>query len=339
MPTTSPRERHQSREAAQAGGAAVKGALFCLVAGVAWGAQFPIAGSVLKLIDPFYFTLLRYLTVSLILVALLIIAEGTKALSFEGKAKWVWLFGSMAFTVYNFLVFLGQKAAGPSGAVLASIMMALMPITSVLVMWVYKKTTPSKFTMGCILVAFLGVSLVITRGDINVLSSTSGNLIPALLILTGVFGWVIYTVGGSHFNWSPLRYTTLSCILGTASALVIVVLVTIDGYLKVPDVDTVAAIRWEMGYMIVISGVLAIFSWNAGNRALTPINGILFINLVPVTTFAISILSGYNMSKLEVTGAIITIAALVSNNLYQRKLIRTKSATPAGVLAAAGATK
>ena len=52
----------------------------------------------MKLIDPFYFTLL-------------IIAEGAKALSFEGNAKWVWLFGSMAFTVYNFLVFLGQKIA------------------------------------------------------------------------------------------------------------------------------------------------------------------------------------------------------------------------------------
>jgi len=100
----------------------IMGTLYCLVAGVPWGAQFPIAGSALKLIDPFSFTLLRYLAVSLILVALLIIAEGTKALSFEGKAKWVWFFGTMAFTVYNFLVFLGQKTAGPSGAVLASIM-------------------------------------------------------------------------------------------------------------------------------------------------------------------------------------------------------------------------
>ena len=193
--------------------------------------------------------------------------------------------------------------------------------------------------MGCILVAFVGVSLVITKGDMSGLSSTSGNLIPALLILTGVFGWVIYTVGGSNFSWSPLRYTTLSCILGTASALVIVVLATIAGYLKVPDVGTVATIRWGMGYMIVISGVLAIFSWNAGNHALTPINGILFINLVPVTTFVISILSGYNMSKPEVTGAIITVAALVSNNLYQGKLIRAKSAIPAGVPAAGGAAK
>lgn len=169
----------------------IVGALFCLIAGVTWGAQFPIAGSALKLIDPFYFTLLRYIAVSLILVLLLIVSEGTKALSFEGRAKWVWFYGTMAFTVYNFLVFLGQKTAGPSGAVLASIMMALMPITSVLVMWVYKKTTPSKFTLGCIVVAFLGVSLVITKGDISVLSSTSGNLIPALLILTGVFAWVI----------------------------------------------------------------------------------------------------------------------------------------------------
>ena len=38
------------------------GALACLTAGVSWGAQFPIAGSASKLIDPFYFTLLRYLT-------------------------------------------------------------------------------------------------------------------------------------------------------------------------------------------------------------------------------------------------------------------------------------
>jgi drug/metabolite transporter (DMT)-like permease len=317
----------------------IVGALFCLIAGVTWGAQFPIAGSALKLIDPFYFTLLRYMAVSLILMLLLIVSEGTKAFSFESRAAWVWFYGTMAFTVYNFLVFLGQKTAGPSGAVLASIMMALMPITSVLVMWVYKKTTPSTFALGCIVVAFLGVSLVITKGDISVLSSTSGNLSPALLILTGVFAWVIYTIGGSNFTWSPLRYTTLSCILGTASTLVIVVLATIAGYLKVPAVDTLSTIRWEMGYLIVISGVLAVFSWNAGNRALTPINGILFINLVPVTTFVISILSGYNMSTLEVVGAVVTIAALVSNNLYQRKLLRSKSAVPAAVPAVGGVAK
>ncbi|MGH7253472.1 MAG: hypothetical protein ACREIE_06690, partial [Nitrospiraceae bacterium] len=82
-------------------------------------------------------------------------------------------------------------------------------------------------------------------------------------------------------------------------------------------------------YMIAISGVLALFTWNAGNRALTPINGILFINLVPVTTFVISVLPGYSLNRLEVVGTMVTIAALVSNNLYQRRLLRGKSGVPA----------
>ena len=309
------------------------GTLFCLLAGATWGAQFPIAGRALKLIDPFYFTLLRYLAVSLILGLLLILSEGIAALRFEGQTAWLWFYGTMAFTVYNFLVFLGQKAAGASGAILASLMMALMPMASVLVIWVYEKTRPSTATLACIVAAFVGVLLVITKGDLSVLSSTSGNLIPTVLMLAGVFAWVIYTIGGSQFTWSPLRYTTLSCILGTVSALGMIVLATIGGYLKPPAAVTLWAIRWEMTYMIVVSGVLALFSWNAGNRALTPINGILFINLVPVTTFAISILAGYEMRKLEVVGATVTITSLVLNNLYQRTILRSNDRAPSGLSA------
>ena len=133
---------------------------------------------------------------------------------------------------------------------------------------------------------------------------------------------MIYTIGYSSFAWSPLRYTALSCILGTGSAVVIVALATLTGSLSGPPIDVLTALRWEMGYMIVISGVLAIFSWNAGNQALMPINGILFINLVPLTTFVIALASGYAMTKPELIGGAITTAALISNNLYQRTILR-----------------
>ena len=39
---------------------------------------------------------------------------------------------------------------------------------------------------------------------------------------------------------------------------------------------------------------------------------------MPVTTFVIAILSGYDMTALEAAGAVVTIAALVSNDRYQR---------------------
>jgi len=308
----------RARATADRPGSLLAGALFGLIAGVAWGAQFPVAGSALRLIDPFYFTVVRYVAVSLVLVALLVAAEGLRALRLEGRGRRVWLCGTLAFTVYNFLVFVGQKMAGPSGAVLASIMMALMPIVSVLVVWASARRAPGGVTLGCVAAAFVGVSLVVTRGDVGMLASAGGNLVPALLMLAGVVGWVVYTIGGSTLPWSPLRYTTLACSLGTATALAVVVPATLAGWLEVPAVGTLSAIRWEMGYMIVVSGVLAQFVWNAGNRALTPINGILFINLVPVTTFVIAALSGYAFSSVELAGAALTIAALVANNLHQR---------------------
>lgn len=302
------------------------GALLGLVAAVAWGAQFPIASRILTVIDPFYFTVIRYVLVSLILVILLAMYEGVEAIRLDGRGTSVWFYGTMAFTGYNFLVFLGQKMAGQAGAVLAAIMMALMPMVFVLVLWILRRTKPSAVTLGCIAAAFVGVSLVITRGDITALSSTTGNLVPSLMILAGVFAYVVYTIGASTLPWSPLRYTTLTCILGTVTGLAIVVAATLAGQLAVPTIATLSAIHWEMGYMIIISGVLAQFCWNASNTALTPINGVLFVNLVPVATFVIEILTGYRMGVLEVVGIVITISALVANNLTQRQLPQVQRA-------------
>jgi drug/metabolite transporter (DMT)-like permease len=292
------------------------------VAGVAWGGQFPVAGSALRLIDPFSFTVARYAAVSLLLVLLLLAAEGRRALALEGRGGRVWAYGTLAFTVYNFLVFLGQKTAGPSGAVLAAVMMALMPMISVLVVWARARTTPGAVTLGCVAAAFTGVALVVTRGDPGVLASAGGNLVPALLMLAGVVGWVVYTIGGGDFPWSPLRYTTLACCLGTATALGIVLAATLAGVLEAPGFTALSAIRWEMAYMIAVSGVVAQLAWNAGNRALAPINGILFINLVPVTTLGIALLAGHAVSLPEAAGAALTIAALVANNLHQRRRLR-----------------
>lgn len=297
----------------------LKGALFCSIAGIGWGAQFPIAGIVLQTLDPFYFTFIRYCTAAVVLLVILAMVEGRKSLKFEGKAKILWFFGTMAFCGYNFFVFLGQKLAGVEGAVLASIMMAMMPMVSVIVIWIYKKSKPNNMTIAFIIAAFIGVSMVITKGDVSVFLTAGGNLFSAFLILIGVFCWVIYTIGGTTMEgWSPLRYTALSCLLGNISSFVIIVIVTSLGYLSVPRFGEVVSLGLEMSYLILIAGVLAPFSWNAGNKALSPINGILFINLVPITTFVVTIIQGYRMTWIELLGAFITMGALMANNLYQR---------------------
>ena len=46
-------------------------------------------------------------------------------------------------------------------------------------------------------------------------------------------------MGGDKFrDWSVLRYSTLSCLLGTVSAMVIVLL-TLFGFIHVPTMETI----------------------------------------------------------------------------------------------------
>jgi drug/metabolite transporter (DMT)-like permease len=62
-----------------------------------------------------------------------------------------------------------------------------------------------------------------------------------------------------------------------------------------------------------------VLAWNDGVRRIGPANGALFLNLVPVISFAVAILvQGYEPNGFELLGAAITIAALVYANVASR---------------------
>lgn len=302
------------------------GATLCFIAAVSWGAMFPIAHAAFKHIDPFYFTIIRYGSVTIILVALLLWKEGWRAFRFEGKGLHLWFFGTMAFTVYNLFIFWGEDLLGAPGIMVASIMESLMPMISVVILWMMFKKRPHSFTLICVLVSFIGAVLVITKGDIKAFLGATDHLIPSMLILLAVIGWVIYTMGGSDFKgWSALRYSTLSCLLGTITAIVITVGTTMFGYTPVPSVDAVKAVSPHLLFMIIFPGVIALLGWNIGVNILSPLNGLLFINFVPVTTLLISILQGNHVTTYDLVGTIFIIVSLLSNNIFIRMSQKKKS--------------
>lgn len=297
------------------------GIIMCLIAVISWGGMFPIMGDALMIMDPFYFTLLRYGSAAIILMLLLIAIEGKGKLSTDGQTGKILFFGAMGFAGFSFFVFLGQKLAGPSGAIIAAVMMAIQPLLGVIVNWVTKKTAPKLGTILFIITGFIGVVMVISKGDLRIFVSEDGNMFANLLILIGALCWVIYTSGGSSFPaWSALRYSAITNLYGIFSVIIIVGAATLAGWLQIPTVSMIEDVSGALIYTALIAGVLALFTWNYGNKILTPLNGILFMNLLPVTTFAISVIQGYHLSAFELIGALITIASLIGNNLYIRKL-------------------
>ena len=70
--------------------------------------------------------------------------------------------------------------------------------------------------------------------------------------------------------------------------------------------------------MVLIAGVVAVLCWNLGNKIVTPGYGVLFLDLVPITAFAVEALGGKSTDSWQLVGILLSGSALVANNLYQR---------------------
>jgi len=299
----------------------LKGALFCLIATISWGTMFPVMTSALEIIDPFTFTALRYTIAGIAFALLLKVKEGVQAFRLNGERLGLaWLFGTFGFAGFGFLVFLGQQLAGKTGALTASIMMATMPLLGLLVNWVLKGIRPPLFSFAFITMSFFGAALVITKGDILGALSESQDHLANICLILGALCWVLYTVGGTYFpKWSPYKYTAVTTALGLTSIFAVVAVLLLAGTISVPSTAAIVSVFPHLLYMSLVAGFIGVLCWNMGNKIITPLNGVLFMDVVPTTAFIISGLAGVVATNTQIVGAAVTATALLLNNLFQRR--------------------
>jgi drug/metabolite transporter (DMT)-like permease len=294
-------------------------ALPSLTAAVAWGAMFPIAAVAIRHVDAFHLTAVRYLVATVIFLALLIAFEGRQALRTEGRGLELFILGTLGFAGFNLLTYLALEHTRPQDA---SLIVATSPLLTALAVWLTTRQRPTRTTVIAMGVALLGVVLVITHGDPSALIHGDGRA-GDLLVLGGVASFVAYTMGARRFTgFSPLRYTALSATGGTLTILAVTALLTLTGTYPMPSVGDFGAVWSQTVYIILAGAVIGVLAWNEGVRRIGAANGALFMNLVPVVTFAIEIGRGYRPGEVELLGALLTISALVFANLAGRQAVR-----------------
>lgn len=291
---------------------AIPAPLLPLAAVLSWGAMFPIAAHVMKRIDPVNLTAVRYGVATLGFAAILWLVEGRRALRYEGRFVSLFALGTIGFAGFNLLGYLGLQHTEPQNA---AIIVSTMPLATAVVRWVRYGERPARVTVAAILVALVGAGLVVTRGSLS-----TGWGIGDLYVFAGMLGWVVYTSGAAnHPELSPLRYTALSAIGGTISILAIAAALDLSGLESVPSAGDLGAEWAGVGFVIVFGALIAVVAWNAGVKRLGAANAALFMNLVPVTAFAIRIAGGYQPVAAELAGAGLVIAALAGSNLALRR--------------------
>lgn len=292
------------------------GGLFAAFTGIVWGGQFVVGKSALGRVDSFWLTSVRYALAAALLLGLLVAVEGAGALSTRGRTARLLLLGTLGFACFNLLTYTGLEHARPQSA---SLIVALSPLLMAVVLWARNGTRPSRTTLSALVVALFGVALVISRGHPTTLWNGSLGW-GDVLVLGGVLSFVLYTIGAAgHRDLSTLRYTALTAALGWPAIIVSTLAGTAAGWLTAPSGGALWAVTPQILYLAIPGAVIAVLTWNAAVEKIGPQTTSLFGNLIPVSTFTIEIVRGYRPGLLELAGAVITIAALVADNLLARR--------------------
>jgi drug/metabolite transporter (DMT)-like permease len=286
-----------------------------LVPAFGWGAMFPIADSAIRRVDPFHLTAIRYVLAAAGFLALLWAFEGARALRTDGRTLELFLLGSAGFAGFNLLAFAGLEHTTPEHAAL---IVATSPLMALLVDAALARRAPRPVTLGFVLLALAGVLMVIGHGDPLALLNGGVNA-GDVLVLLGTASFVVYTFGARRFGgFSSLRYTALSATGGTITVVVVTEAAALIGLLETPSTGDVAAIWWQLAYVVFVGALAAVLAWNEGVKRLGAPNAALFMNLVPVVAFTIAIVRGYHPDGAELAGAALTVAALIGANLTSR---------------------
>ena len=307
------------------GRSALMGAAFATFTAVTWGGQFVVGKSALDRVNAFPLSTVRYAVAAGLWLVVLAVVEGRGALRLEGRGLRLFWLGSLGFAGFNLLAYTGLAHSRPQSA---SLIVALAPLLTALVLWRRTGRRPSTVTFVFIAIALAGVALVISGGHPTTIVSGSIGWGDAL-VLAGVFSFVLYGLGAAQFrDLSPLRYTTLTASLGWITIAVATAVALAAGLVPMPSGSALASTTPQIAYLALPGAFIAVLTWNASIGIIGPQNAVLFGNLIPVTTFAIEIVRGYRPGAVELGGAALTIAALVANNLVARRPKKVAEAAP-----------
>jgi len=293
----------------------VIGLAAALLAVVLWGIQLPIAKDAFATVDPFFLTASRYLVAGLCLLVTLLLLEGPGAVHYDGRLRRASALGMIGMCASPMLVFLGMSMSRAEHTV---VIVALQPAITAIALWLFQGRRPAPVTLACLVLAFCGVVLVVTKGSPTVAASPR-ELFGDFLVFVGAACWVVYTMGTVHMTgWSIWRITVLTMLPGAAACVLVNALLLANGITDWPSLAALRAVAFEMLYLTFGGVLVAMLAWNFGARRIGALNAALLINFMPVVTFSFRVFQGQRFASVEIAGALLVVAALVANNLYLR---------------------
>ena len=215
------------------------------------------------------------------------------------------LIGTLAMSFFLHLIY---NALTFTTVINAGLISTTMPAAIIALAWLlYRDAISWRAAFGSA-IAFVGVLLVMARGDIAVLTEFSFNSGDLLMVLA-VMAWALYTVLLRH---APAELNPLAMLWVFAVACV-----TVNGLIYVSELFSPMAftVSWGnvamMAYIAIFPSVLAFAFYNAGVKALGPAIAGQFIYLTPILSAILAVIFlGESFEMYHLVGFVVIVFGL-----------------------------
>lgn len=268
-----------------------------------WGSNFNAGHAIANDVAPLTAAADRF-GVAVILFLLLRIVQGKAESRLQWKdARALIPLGIIGVFGFNYAFFTALHTTSPLNAAL---IMALSPMLSlVFSVWLLKTRIQTYQYIGIVL-AFMGVSLVITGGNFALLHIAIGDA----WMLGACIVWSLYSVGTKKFagHIPSLQLARWTVSIG-AVALIITASLIEQPFTSIPQLSlTTHAILF---YMSICGTVLAYIFWLRGVHFLGPDKSAIAFNLVPVSTLLVSLVLGSLPNVIQLLGMVLVLIGVV----------------------------
>lgn len=213
-------------------------------------------------------------------------------------------------TAYNSLVYFGAQYTSATNI---SLVVATMPVMTILFAWVMNREKPFALQAFGIMISIIGVLIIISQGSWQVLSTLSLN--PGdLLIVLSIASWSFYSVllKKNQINISPISLLTVLIFFGVLCILPFYVweFSVFQGFeLKITTVIMFL-------YLGVFPSIVSYLCWNFGVKTAGASIASVFMYLLPVFTSIIAYLFlNENLFLYHFAGGLLILFGLIMSSL------------------------
>ncbi|CAH2212054.1 DMT family transporter [Tepidibacter aestuarii] len=228
--------------------------------------------------------------------------------------------GIIGMVGYHVFFFLALKY---TTAVNSSLIAATNPIITTVLAFVFFKENIKPKNIISILASFLGVTLIITDGDLKLLANFHFN-IGDLLMIIAVVCWAIYSVISKKAlkKYKPIIVTSYSFLVCVISLIPFVIMEKPWVYLP----NTSMKGWMSVLYMSIFASVIGYSIQQVSIKKIGASKTSLYINLVPVFSMILAyFILGESISIIKLVSAVLIISGVLLNTGVSIKKVEKES--------------